>query len=263
MPVPRFPILFACAVLVAAGSCRAAVQPAPARARVRVAAASDLDAALPALVARFTASHAIDVDVSYGSSGVLYAQLSNQAPFDVFFSADAEYPRRLEQAGAALPGGSFEYGIGRIVVWVPAASPLDVEHEGLRALTAPTVQHVAIANPEHAPYGRAAIAALRSEGIEDRVRPRLVHGENVAQAMQFVQSGAADAGIVAVSLALTPIGRQGRWGDIPAAAYPRLLQSGTILKWAADPAAARALRDFVVSREGRAILQQYGFAPPE
>jgi molybdate transport system substrate-binding protein len=231
-----------------------------ARPRVRVAAASDLNAALPAIVAAFSAAHAADVEVSYGSSGNLYAQLANQAPFDMFFSADAEYPRRLKDGGATLAGGDFEYGIGRIVLWVPEQSPLDIEHEGLRALAAPAVSHVAIANPEHAPYGRAAVAALKHEGLEDAVRPKLVNGENVAQAMQFVQSGAADAGIVAVSLALTPAGRKGRWADIPAGAYPPLRQAGTILKWAADPAAARALRDFIVSPAGRAILLKYGFA---
>src|SRR6185436_20374089 len=126
-----------------------------------------------------------------------------------------------------------------------------------------SVAHVAIANAEHAPYGRAAIAAMQSAGVYDRVRPKLVTGENVAQTMQFVQSGAADAGIIAMSLALAPAAKgQGRMFEIPANTYPRLEQGGAILKWAADIDAARALRGFLLSADGQTILKQYGFAMP-
>jgi molybdate transport system substrate-binding protein len=244
-------------------ACKSRVeQPAGGRTRLRIAAASDLNAALGELIARFTATRAVDVDVTYGSSGTLYSQLTNQAPFDIFFSADVDYPRRLAGGGLTITGGEFEYGVGRLVVWVPGSSALDVSTDGLRALTDGAVHRVAIANPEHAPYGRAAIAALKSAGIEDAVRPKLVNGESVAQALQFVQSGAADAGIVALSLALTPGGRTGRWFEVPLDAYPALRQGGTILKWASDPALARELRGFVLSADGRAILRQYGFSPP-
>src|SRR5258707_566398 len=145
--------------VVPGASCRG---PAPVRHFVRIAAASDLNVALGALIAKFREGRTVDVEVSYGSSGTFYAQLLNQAPFDMFFSADVDYPRRLQAGGNTLPGAEFVYGVGRLVLWVPAASPLDVEHDGLRVLMDAPVRHVAIANPEHAPYGRPAVAAMRS-----------------------------------------------------------------------------------------------------
>jgi molybdate transport system substrate-binding protein len=254
-------ISIAAALIALSGGCRG---PAPGRPTVRIAAASDLNVALGVLVAKFGEGRAVDVNVSYGSSGSFYAQLLNQAPFDMFFSADVDYPRRLQAAGHTLPGAEFVYGVGRLVLWVPNASPLDVEHDGLRALTDARVRHVAIANPEHAPYGRAAVAAIRAAGVHDSVTPKIVQGENVAQAMQFVQSGAADAGIVALSLALAPNAKgTGRWAEVPLNFYPRMEQGGTILKWAADADAARAFRAFVLGADGRAILKQYGFFLPE
>jgi molybdate transport system substrate-binding protein len=250
--------------LLLTAACGPAPQKPPARARVRVAAAADLNVALGELIARFTASRAVDVSVSYGSSGTFYAQLLSQAPFDMFFSADLEYPRQLASRGLVVDGTEFSYAVGRLVLWVPSASTLDVEHEGLQALTAASIAHIAIANPDHAPYGRAAVAAMRSAAVYDRVRPKLVFGENVAQALQFVQTGAADAGIVALSLALAPaLKDKGRWLELPIDSYPRIEQGGTILKWAADVDAARALRAFVLSADGRAILKQYGFFLPE
>ena len=131
------------------------------------------------------------------------------------------------------------------MLWAPSSSPLDLEHDGLQALTQASVAHVAIANPEHAPYGRAAVAAMQSAGVYDRVRPKLVIGENIAQTMQFVQSGAADVGIVALSLALAPnVKGKGRLFEIPASTYPPLEQGGAILQGAADVNAARALRGY-------------------
>lgn len=258
---PAWLCLLSTIVLAAAG-CRPGSTPS--RPRIRIAAAADLNVALGALVDRFRASHDVEVTVSYGSSGTFYAQLLNQAPFDMFFSADLEYPRQLAARGLTLAQGEFSYAVGRLVVWTPAASPLDVEHQGLQALTDPAVAHVAIANPDHAPYGRAAVAALRSAGLYDRLQPKLVYGENVAQALQFAGSGAADAGIVALSLALTPsLKDRARWMEIPIDMYPRMVQGGTILKWAVDADAARSLRAFVMGADGRAILKQYGFFPPD
>ena len=234
-----------------------------ARGRVRVAAAADLNVALGELIARFGASHDVDVTVSYGSSGTFYAQLLNQAPFDLFLSADLQYPNQLVARGLTLPQTEFTYAVGRLVLWAPATSPLDIERDGFQALTA-SIAHVAIANPEHAPYGRAAVAAMQSAGVYDRLRPKLVFGENVAQAMQFAQSGAADAAVVARSLALAPkVKGAGRVFQIPPATYPRMDQGGVILRWAADPDAARALRGFVLSADGRAILERSGFSLPE
>lgn len=249
--------------LAAAGCGRAAESPAH-RGRVRVAAAADMNVALGEIITRFGASHDVDVVVSYGSSGTFYAQILNHAPFDLFLSADVAYPNQLAARGLTLPQSEFTYAIGRLVLWAPVSSPLDVERGGLQALTGASIGHVAIANPEHAPYGRAAVAAMRAAGVYDRVRPKLVLGENVAQAMQFVQSGAAAAGIVALSLALAPnVKGRGRLFEIPAATYPRLEQGGAILKGAADVNAARALRGFLLSADGQAILARNGFFQPD
>jgi len=245
-------------VAATAASCRAAAPPA--RGHVRIAAASDLNAALADLVGRFSASRAIDVTVSYGSSGNFYAQLLNQAPFDIFLSADVTYPRQLASRGLTLPDSDFTYAIGRIVLWVPRSSRID-PHRGLGVLADASVAHVSIANPDHAPYGRAAVAALTKEGVYDAVRSKIVYGENVAQAMQFVQSGAADAGIVALSLAKAPAARDaGTYAEVPLDEYPRLEQGGAILKWAADVDAARAFRAYMLGADGRAILQEYGLS---
>ena len=259
--------LLACASLCAAwtlAACGAPAAPPAARGKVRVAAAADLNAVLGELITRFGGAHDVDVSVTYGSSGTFYAQLLNHAPFDMFLSADVSYPKQLAARGLTLPQSEFTYAIGRLVLWAPSASAVDVEHDGLQALTHGSVAHVAIANPEHAPYGRAAVAAMQAAGVYERARPKLVLGENVAQAMQFVQSGAADAGIVARALALAPnVKGKGRLFEIPESTHPRLEQGGTILRWAADVDAARALRGFLLSADGKAILTRYGFALPE
>jgi molybdate transport system substrate-binding protein len=253
-----------CVVVAAAAACDVTVERTGGRGRVRVAAAADLNVALGEIIERFGSTHDVDVTVSYGSSGTFYAQLLNQAPFDLFLSADVQYPNGLVSRGLTLPQSAFTYAVGRLVLWAPAASPIDVERDGLQALTAASIAHVALANPEHAPYGRAAVAALQSAGVYDRLRPKLVFGENVAQAMQFAQSGAADAALVARSLALAPsVKGAGRVFEIPATAYPRIDQGGVVLKWAVDPDAARALRGFLLSAEGRAILGRSGFSLPE
>lgn len=232
---------------------------------VRVAAAADLRFAMDEIVDAFRRERpAISVQVTYGSSGNFYAQLSNRAPFDIFFSADMDYPRRLVQQGAAIPDSEFSYGVGRLVVWVPRTSSLDIETLGMRALLSPSVRKIAIANPRHAPYGRAAEAAMKSFGIYDQVKDRLLLGDSVMQTAQFVESGGADVGIISHSLALAPRLRdQGRMWEVPIDAYPRREQGGVILSWAQDRAAAEALRDFVLGEAGKAILRQHGFRVQE
>lgn len=231
---------------------------------MRVAAASDLQFALAAIVASFEAAQPrIDIDVAYGSSGTYHAQILQRAPFDLFLSADMDYPRDLIAKGRGAQGGAFLYAIGRIVLWVPRRSPIDVERLGIEALKDNRIRHVAIANPRHAPYGRAAEAALRHFGVDTLVTSKLVFGENVAQAAQFVESGAAEVGIIARSLAFAPPMRgTGRYWEIPADAHPRMEQGGLILSAARDLEAAKLFRDFLVSPAGTATLARYGFVLP-
>jgi molybdate transport system substrate-binding protein len=231
---------------------------------VRVAAAADLKFALDDVAEEFRAKHpGIKVSVTYGSSGTLYAQLANEAPFDLFLSADIDYPRRLAEQGRAVQGSEFLYAVGHLVVWVPNGSKLDLDKLGIRAVTDPSVRRVALANPRTAPYGRAAEAALRRLGVYDEVKGRLAFGENIAQAAQLVESGGADVGLIALSLALSPPMREkGRYWPVPLDAYPRLEQGGVILAGAADAEAARRLRAFLTGAEGRAILKRYGFTLP-
>jgi len=228
---------------------------------LRIAAASDLRYALDELVAAFRGQHPdVVVRVTYGSSGNFYAQLSNRAPFDVFMSADVDYTRKLGASGLTLKDSEFLYAVGRLAVWTGVSSKLDVERLGLHVLTDPAVKKIAIANPKHAPYGRAAEAALERAGLYEKVAPKLVFGENIAQTAQFVESGAADVGIVALSLALAPALRpKGRFYTVPLDAHPRLDQAGVILSWARDVDAAQAFRAFVTGEPGRAILARYGF----
>jgi molybdate transport system substrate-binding protein len=250
--------------LVAAALCgyyRPTVEVARVR-RIRVAAAADLRFALGDAIRRFEQRHDVAVAASYGSSGTLYAQILNQAPFDLFLSADIDYPRRLAARRLTLPDSEFAYAVGRLVVWVPASSALELGR-GVNLAADPSVAHVAIANPEHAPYGRAAVEALQAAGVYEAAKSKLVFGENVEQALQFAQTGAADAGIVALSLAVAPtIRTRGRYADVPLSSYARITQGGAILRWAADVEAARAFRAFLIGSEGRAVLEEYGFFLP-
>jgi molybdate transport system substrate-binding protein len=232
---------------------------------VRVAAAGDTKFAFDEIVEAFHRQRPeIEVRVSYGSSGNFYAQLSNRAPYDIFFSADLEYARRLIREGRAPADSEFQYGVGRLVIWVPRRSPIAVEKRGIEALLDPSVRKIAIANPAHAPYGRAAETAMKNLGVYERVKDRLVYGDSVMQALQFTESGAADIGLVSYSLVLAPPLRdRGRFWQVPMDAFPRQYQGGVILSWAEDRKAAAALRDFVLSGEGKTILHRYGFETPE
>jgi len=230
--------------------------------RIRVAAAADLQFALDELGGQFEKRAARSIDVVYGSSGNFFAQIQNGAPFDVFLSADIEYPRKLEAAGLAEPGTLYGYAVGRIVIWMPGDARADLAKLGWKALLEPGVERIAIANPEHAPYGRAAVAALRRAGIYEQVRRRLVYGENIAQAAQFVASGSAQAGILALSLAVSPAMRDGRRWEIPADMHAPIEQGAIILKGARDKEGARAFMDFLKSDAGRKILESHGFTLP-
>jgi molybdate transport system substrate-binding protein len=229
---------------------------------VSIAAAADLQFAMKDLANQFEKSTGNALHVTYGSSGNFFSQLQNGAPFDLFFSADIEYPKKLQDAGLVEPGSMFPYAVGRIVIWTPANSRLDVANQNWNALLDASVSKIAVANPEHAPYGRAAVAAMQAAGIYEKVKTKLVFGENISQAAQFVQSGNAQAGIVALSLAISPAMKDGKRWDIPTDSYPPVEQAVIMLKDAKDKDAARAFLEFVKSEPGRATLARYGFAIP-
>jgi molybdate transport system substrate-binding protein len=231
---------------------------------VSVAAAADLKFALDEIITAFSHEQTeTTVKVTYGSSGNFFAQLSNRAPFDMFFSADMSYPQKLVEQGLAQKETLFLYAVGRIVVWVPNASPLNVENMGIQAVVDPAVRKIAIANPQHAPYGRAAEAAMKKLGVYEQAQSRLVLGENIAQTAQFIETGAADIGIIALSLAIAPAMRdKGRYWEVPLEEYPRMDQGGVILSWAKDLESANRFRAFVTGTSGRAVLKRYGFSLP-
>lgn len=229
---------------------------------LRIAAAADLQFVMNDIAQQYQRQTGRKVEVTFGSSGNFFAQLQNGAPFDVFFSADVEYPSRLQQANLTEPNTLLKYAVGRIVVWMPAGAKIDLAGEKWSALLDPSVQRIAIANPEHAPYGRAAVEALKHAGIYDEVQSKLVYGENISQAAQFAQSGNAQAGIIALSLAVSPAMKSGqRWG-IPVDQYASLEQAAVILKSTRDKEAARAFLAFVSSDAGQRTLGSYGFAIP-
>lgn len=237
-------------------------QPAVAE-EILVAAASDLSFVFPELAARFEKETGHKLKLSFGSSGNLFSQIANGAPFDLFFSADVDYPRRLEAAGRAEPGTFYPYANGRIVLWVSNGSRLDLSR-GLRVLLDPAIRKIAIANPRHAPYGRAAVAALQFEKIYEQVEPKLVFGENISQAAQFVESGNADVGILALSLAVAPAMRsKGRYFEIPQNAHPPIEQAAVILKSSQRKQAALQFLQFLKKPETISLLQEYGFSVAE
>ncbi len=261
--VTRLNIIFAMLALLGAGGC--GKEPVKSTAReVRIAAAADLKFAFDDLASEFRKKHPeIKVSVTYGSSGNFYAQLENKAPFDLFLSADIDYPRKLVENGLASKDSEFQYAVGHIVVWVPNGSKLDLEKLGMKAVADPSVKKLAIANPKFAPYGRAAEAALKKLGLYEDVKDRLVLGENIAQTAQYVESGSADVGIIALSLALAPAMKdKGRFWTVPLEDYPRLEQGGVIMSWVKDKEATQKLREFIVGTEGKAILKRYGFMQP-
>jgi molybdate transport system substrate-binding protein len=226
---------------------------------ITVAAAADLNYALKEVAQKFESQTGKKVQITFGSSGNFFTGIQNGAPYDVFFSADIDYPRKLEAAGLTVPGTLYEYAVGRIVLWVPNESKLNLT-QGLAVLTDPSIRKIAIANPQHAPYGRAAVAALQSTKLYDRVSTKFVMGENISQTAQFVQSGNADIGIIALSLAKGPaMSNAGRCYVIPADTHPPIEQAAVVLKSAKDQAAARQFLDFVKSHTGSEILARYGF----
>lgn len=226
---------------------------------ITVAAASDLHPAMQEIAARFQKERGKTVNVIYGSSGDFFQQIQNGAPFDMFFSANLDYPKKLEAAGLTQPGTYYQYARGKIVVWVPRDSKIDVSR-GLMALLDPMVKKIAIANPLHAPYGQAAVAAMQKEGIYEQAKDRFVLGENISQTASFVTSGSADIGILALSLAMSPnLKDKGRYAEIPTTEYPPIDQACVILSSSKNKELSREFLAYLKSEAVSDVLARYGF----
>lgn len=228
-----------------------------------VAAAADLNPALREICDSYEKKTGVRVKLSFGASGALTQQIQNGAPFDVFFSADMDYPRQLIAADAADGATLYQYALGKLVLWVPADSPLDVEHKGIQILQDPSVKKISIANPQHAPYGRAAVAALKHYGMYDQVADRLVLGENVSQAAQFVESGNAQAGFVALAHSDSPAMKgKGKHWEVPGEAYPALAQGVVVLSGSKHKKETAEFLEYVKTKESGELLRRYGFTLP-
>lgn len=228
--------------------------------KLKIAAAADLRFAMDEIVKIYTKQnpHAT-IDVIYGSSGNAFTQISNGAPFDIYFSADIMYPRKLKETGLALTEPKL-YAIGRIVLW---SATIDVS-KGLSVLAKKPNIKIAIANPEHAPYGQRSLEALEYYKLFDKVAKQLIFGENVSQAAQFCLTGNADAGLIALSLALSPsMGSQGTYFLIENKSHNPLEQAYVILKQAKNNTEAYAFTDFIETSPARLIFEKYGFSLPK
>jgi molybdate transport system substrate-binding protein len=242
---------------------RASAQEQAQSSELVVAAAADLSSVLKEIAGGYEKQTGVQVKLSFGASGGLTQQIQNGAPFDLFFSADMGYPRRLIASGDADRASLYEYAVGKLVLWVPASSALDVEHKGLQALLDPSVRKIAIANPEFAPYGLAAVAALTRAGLYDRLSDELVLGENVSQAAQFVESGNAQAGLVALAHAVAPgMSEKGRYWIVPAEYYPPLAQGVVVLAHSQHKSETQHFLQYIRSKEARRLFESYGFAAP-
>jgi molybdate transport system substrate-binding protein len=227
-----------------------------------VAAASDLSFAFKELVPNFEQQTGEHVKLTLGSSGNFFAQIQNGAPFDLYFSADIAYPKKLEEAGLTVPGSLYQYAVGRIVLWTGLESRVDVT-QGFEALREPTIKKIAIANPKPAPDGRAAVAAMEYFKVYDQVKDKLILGENISQTAQFIESGASDIGIIALSLAIAPAMKsKGTYWEVPAEAHPPLEQGAVILKSSKQQESAKSFLAFLKGAQGQEIMKRYGFTLP-
>lgn len=248
-----FPALFGLAILA----------PLQAQAPLRLAAAADLEPVLPPILEQFRQATGIRVETTYQASAMLTTQIMNGAPFDVFLSADLSYPRRLMNAGLADAAGSstpITYAKGTLVLWERKDSPLP--SPSLDLLRNPALKRLAIANPERAPYGRAAVAALNKLKLYEVLKPRLATAENIAQAAQFVDSGNADAGLISLTSAMTPrMASSGTYCVIPHDLYPPIEQGAVIVSKTRQRAEAHKLIDFLLSPPIQAQLAKSGLTP--
>jgi len=228
--------------------------------KLTIAAASDLKFAMNDIVAQFKQLHPTDdVVMVYGSSGKFYAQIQHGAPYDMLFSADRYYPSELVKAGLAA-SEVMPYALGRIVLWSPV---VDASKMTLASLTDAAIAHIAIANPKHAPYGKRAEESLIASGMMDAVKAKLVFAENVSQTAQYVETGNAQVGIIALSLALSPeLASKGGYFLIPDSLHEPLHQAFVLTKRSADNPLAKAFANHMQSKETRTVMDRYGFVLP-
>jgi molybdate transport system substrate-binding protein len=239
--------------------------PAQAQTQIRVAAAADLEPVLPPILEQFRQATGIRVEATYQASAMLATQIMNGAPFDLFLSADLSFPKKLIDAGLAEAGSAdsptpIAYAKGTLVLWARKDSKLPPP--SLDLLHNPGLKRLAIANPDRAPYGRAAVEALTRLKIYDELKPRLATAENVAQAAQFVDSGNADAGLISLTSALTPhMAANGNYFVIPRDIYPAIEQGAAIVSKTTQRAAAHKLLDYLLSSPIQAQLAKGGLTP--
>jgi len=228
--------------------------------KITIAAAADLKFAMDEIVVSFKKSTpGREVEVIYGSSGKFHTQIQQGAPYDLYFSADIGFPRELIKRGFSASEVK-PYAIGRIVLW---SAEMDAAKMTLSNLTDPKIARIAIANPKHAPYGKRAEEALRASGLWDKLQPKLVFGDNIAHTAQFVQTGNAQVGIIALSLALNPeLSKKGGYSLIPDTLHNPLEQGYIITKRGVNKALAKQFADYMASKEALGIMRKYGFVLP-
>ncbi|HVC45805.1 MAG TPA: molybdate ABC transporter substrate-binding protein [Terracidiphilus sp.] len=246
--------------LLAALAMMALVPAATAQTTLRLAAAADLAPVLPALLKQFQSQTGIHVVETYQASAMLTAQIENGAPFDLFLAADMEFPARLVKGGLADEAAPVPYAKGTLVLWTRKDAHLPPP--SLALLRSPALERLAIANPDRAPYGRAAVAALKSLKLYDALKGRIAQAENIGQAAQFVQSGNAQAGLIALTAALTPqLAKVGSYFVIPRDLYPPLEQGAVVLRASGHRAEAHRLLAFLLSAPVQAQLEKRGLSP--
>lgn len=220
---------------------------------VNIAAASDMKFALDEIAKIYMSRHSeTKINTMFGSSGKAFTQISNGAPYDIYYSADIDYPKKLKAAGKVI-GEVKPYAIGRIVLW---SNTIDTA-KGMETLLSPKIKKIAIANPEHAPYGRAAVAALKHYGIYDQIKNKLIYGENINQTAQYVQTKAADIAILALSVSSGPALKETPSYLIPKKAHPELIQGYVLIK---NTSEAKDFISFFETKEANDILKKYGFS---
>jgi molybdate transport system substrate-binding protein len=251
--------LFGVAMLIIALLLTAGVQLTVAQERVvvTVAAASDLTPAFEELGTLFTEQTGIGVEFTFGSTGQLTQQIEAGAPVDVFAAASIDYIDQLEAQDLIIPDTKARYALGRIVLWTLPESTLPID--SVADLTNPEIEHIAIANPDHAPYGVAAREAMRQAGIWEELQPKLVLGENVRDTLRYAETGDVDVAIVALSLAIQGTGR---WTLIPNDQHEPIDQALAVIADTQHEAEARAFADFINSEQGREVMRRYGFVLP-